>query len=754
MRHTLWKATVLIIGILLGTSSAFAQGFSGWIDITRSTTKQTEDGERTLTLETLGQNSRLSFTKPITPMISYQINLGTTLSDSDSTDSEGTTKKTYRRTVEPELDFFLRNSMYDLRAGYRREEEWSTKRLRNDGRETTEIYFSRLNITPLQLPSLSLHLEREKNFDHLSIKNIDETSTSYSGTSAYELPSRDLKARYSLTYSHVVDETPLGISTKSEKDSFNGTYNLGYSRSFRVKRVNLSADYQGYYSWNKDKQSVSQTGDVLFQRTPLGGLHGQGTVSSPEVDVLSSETSLVDGNLDIGISKINIGNQRFHNIGIWISSEKSVDRLYIYVNQNVSTDTSLTNPGNWRVFRSDFNLSGTWTEIAIQNVAVTAFDLLNDVYRYEIEFLTPQNASYFRAINLENPNVSGVKEILATEIEAYGTDRVPQTGTLSDVSEFFNQRFNIDANLRPLTKLTLSFNYSINMAEENPVSVLDSLGGIFENMISKSTNDQEEDLESNITRTYGITTTWITHRLLTTVLRFQRNDAFDNKNETDINSNIYSLSFNSAPLPTLDATLSLIRSDQYSFDVKESTNNSVLLSIGSKPFRYINMITDILYTKSESFTSDVDTSAYTISGSLDALFTRKLTGTLIYNLSWLSSSDDFSSKSKNVLATITYQAGRFINIFTNVNITDTDGDISTSEGLSIDWLPLPAIRLNLNYQHSDSEPGPSTSDSFNGTGTWYITKFLQARLTLNYTQNKEAVETESYYLSANLNCRF
>ncbi|PIW86656.1 MAG: hypothetical protein COZ94_09440, partial [Nitrospirae bacterium CG_4_8_14_3_um_filter_41_47] len=114
--------------------------------------------------------------------------------------------------------------------------------------------------------------------------------------------------------------------------------------SFWSGRVNVSAGYQGNYVRDKSQQFATETGSVVFKRTPLGGLHDRGTTLQPNVDDrLPSLGSLIDDNYNTGITEINIGTQEFHNIGIWVSSEKSVDRLYIYVNKNVTPDTNLTN---------------------------------------------------------------------------------------------------------------------------------------------------------------------------------------------------------------------------------------------------------------------------------------------------------------------------------------------------------------------------------------------------------------------------
>jgi hypothetical protein len=498
------------------------------------------------------------------------------------------------------------------------------------------------------------------------------------------------------------------------------------------------------------------------------------------VDTLVSTVTLSDNiyktpvNTSTGTINIGQNGNKFHNIGIQLfSSEKPVDTLIIYVqnvNKNITSDTILTNPGNWKVFRSDFNLPLTWTEITIQTVTESAFvDPIynpdNNVFRYEIKFSTPQNGLYFRAINMDNASIS---DILVTEIEAFGTDVIPQSGKLTGESTFFTQGLNLNASLRPINSLTFSFNYFINRADQSPKSVLDSIGGIFTNIFSKSTAGQEDKLRSNVTRNYGAGATWLTHRLLTTTLRLQRSEAFDNKNETDISSNTYSLAFSSSPLPTLDTNLSFTRTYSYSFDEKQNMSNLYLLSIGSKLYKDVNMITDLGYTQSKTYpvslqpsaadgtqpaaTSATESSTRYIRGTLDARLTPKLSGNLTYGFSWTSGSTSSSSKDGGVA--LTYRPGQFINFSGTFRISDAGGSKSTTEGVLMDWLPLPVIRLNLNYQHSRTEPESATTDSLGGYAMWYITKFLDVQLTSTYTRNVKEKKTETYTLGGNLTCRF
>jgi hypothetical protein len=589
MRNAGWKIIVFIMMILLLRSTAFTEGFSGWVSLVKNNSESFEDDEKVSETEMFNRNLYLKLNKSITPLFSYQLDLRTNLSDTGVTNSAGSTTATDRRKFEPALGLSLNNNMYDISLGLRLQEEWTSSQLKDENRETSGFFYNRFSIFPKALPSLSINIDRQKTYDYPPQRNKDLIKDTYSINSAYVLPSTDLKLRYDINYTHNVDKTPLSATEKMISDNFNTNYDLGYSGYFWGRKATYNLGYQGNYAEDRTEQFLASS-------------NTQSTVTS------------------------------------------------------------------------------------------------------------------------------------------------------------FNQGLNINANVRPQAKLGFTFNYSLDRADQNPVSLGSSMSGVISNIFTDSISGDEDDFSSNITRNYGVTTTWLTHAFLTTTLRFQRNENFDNLKEIDTDSNTYHISFNYIPLPTLDASLSLIRSDRYSFSEKNSTNNSALLSIGSRLYRDVNMITDFGYTKSRSFISDTEVSAYSINGNLDALITRELSGTMSYGYD-RTSSDSINSISKEAMATLNYQPGRFINFSGNYSISDSDGDKTISEGLLMDWLLLPAIRLNLSYNHTDSEPGPVISDTLSGYGIWYITKFADVRLSYAYTKQEETViteshKTESHNLNTNLNCRF
>ena len=177
------------------------------------------------------------------------------------------------------------------------------------------------------------------------------------------------------------------------------------------------------------------------------------------------------GNINIGLN----GNN-YQNIGIrLLSSEKSVDTLYIYV-RAPSQPPAI----EWRAYKSPN--SQVWQQIFDQSVPATIFNAVNGIYRYEINFSTPQLAVYFKAVNIQSANIN---DVLVTEIEAWGKD-VVTSGKLTEVSNFFNQGINVITNLRPSGKLNFSLNYFLNRSDQNPLSTWNSIGGVFSNIFSNS----------------------------------------------------------------------------------------------------------------------------------------------------------------------------------------------------------------------------------------------------------------------------
>ena len=772
MKTSLGKIVIIPIVIFLFCPSAFAEGPSAWLNINYLNTQTYQEGEKMQSSDSLFQNYQFSFDKRVNPVISYSLYLRANLMNDHTTGADDIETKTYMRSVEPAIDIFLHNPMYGLDIGYRRLEQWRTAHITNESRITNDFYYGRFSLTPYAFPSLYLQFERDKQYDHLSERITDVTNTRYLASSSYNIPYKSLNFNYNLTFTRNENKNPIDKTVpKITDDTFNGSYFVNFNKSFWDNNATVSANYQGNYARNQLKQFTTQTGEVSFKRAPVTGMYGLGTPIEPDVDMLSSVNTLSDEIYSVPVSTlsgtINLGmnGTEYHNVGIQLfSSERSVDTLFIYINKDVTLDTNLANPNNWRVYASNVNLTGTtWTQVSIQTVTISEYDdddPFTDIYRYEIRFSNPQNNIFFKAINM---STATVLDVFVTEIEAFGTDFISESGKITDTSTAFTQGINLNATVRPIKGLTLSLNYFINKADQNPKSFVDSIGSLFSSMVNKLSLEEDEELRSNVTRTYGATAVWLTHRLLTTTVNFQRNEAFDNKDETDFRSDIYSLGFSSSPLPTLDTNLSLVRTYTYSFDYKQSMSDLYALTINTNLYKGVNMTADIGYTKTKDFaiedesdsiapTEDTQSSSTYLRGAIDATLTPKLFANVTYSLN--KSSGDTSSTSHDGILMVSYRPGRFINLSGQFRYSDIGGIVSTSEGFLVDWLPIPVLRLNLNYFHSYTDADSVMSDTLNSYAIWYIKKFLDVQFNFRYSRADAEQETERYEFGVNLTCRF
>jgi hypothetical protein len=510
--------------------------------------------------------------------------------------------------------------------------------------------------------------------------------------------------------------------------------------------VSYSIRYQGNFSRSKTRQFTARSGSVLFNRAPKGGLHAIGSPGDENVDELSSEVLLVDEDLDSSTG-IDLSNDQFNNVGIWVSSDETVDRLYIYVNQNVTSDAALTNAANWKLYKSDFNQVGTWTEHSIAAVSVSAVNSIDNIYRYEITFVSQQTASYFKVVNMVT---SDEFDVSVTEIEAYGTDVIPDTNVLERVSTNFKQGLSFSTSVKPLSNITVSLMYSLDRRDSNPVSLSDSFVGIITNIYSDEITGEKESFSSKITRSYGISTYWAAHRLLNSSVSFSRHASFDNKKSSDISSNTYRLTLNSSPLPTLSTNFVVNRNEGFSFDEKKSISDSMFVHIGSELYKGINMVSGFGFTQSEDVSSGTDTSTRFMDGTISARIKKGLSGSVGFNINW----SDGVTKSKSMNTNIAYRPARRINFSGKFAITSADENISMSEGISMGWLPLPVLRIATNWQRKQSDPGPNTSDKISASGTWYFTNFADFRFSYRYTRAVTAHKTEKHSFNINFNCGF
>ncbi|MEJ2314181.1 MAG: hypothetical protein P8Y85_05275 [Nitrospirota bacterium] len=762
-----WFVFVIVFPLLV--SSAFA--YSGRANLTYSRGESFEEGEKISTSDRLSQNYFLGLSRVLTPMLSYRFSLSASLFD-QTTESEGLTRNIFRRSGTAGLDFTLDNPYFRLTSGYVRRENWNTARLVDESRTSRDFYYARLDVVTRDFPTLYLEYDRSTTFDHLPVAKTDTTSTKYSASSSYHYKTEALSALYTLSYTRTETDTPLALVRQFVEDSYAGAYNVRYDEDFWDRSIDLAVAYRGNLGRTESTSTVGETGLVLFKRIPRVGLHAR-DVFVRDVRELQEEPDLTNLDYETPINTINIGTEEFHNIGIEldISEEnKTVDRIFVYV--FVPVGTILKDPpalADWSAFSSETNppepIGTDWDPVNVQEVILHPPSEVTDInpdvdnpsiYLYEIVFTSPQQGvRFYKVINEVPVSQTGLQDVFVTEIEAQGEELVT-AGESTTVNDFFAQGIDLRLGLNRWKKVKIVLHYNIYRSDSNPTSFLNPVTGIFKNLFSKDLG-VEEDTRVTVRRSFGPAVIWRTLDMLTTTFRINRSEFFDSDGLTDTAANTYLVSFDATPLPTLDAHLSAIRTDSFSFGTKRSTNHSLLMTLGTKLYSEVRMTTDVGYIDSKNHETGGRANSEFIRGTIDARITEALITHATFGLEWASTEKDSekdSSSARNGTVIVTYRPARLINFSGNFRIRDTDDDTTTTEGVSVSWQPWPVIRILGSYQHKNVSPGPENIDSVTASVKWDVAKFLDVRVTATYTRALREVETESRGVTVNLNGRF
>jgi len=170
-----FRCLVLIIVLLAYCSTSYAEELSATGYLNYSTEEEFEDDEKIKETDVFNRNLYLALNKPVTRFLSYDLLFRTFWVDTTIDEANDSEEDRYIRVIEPEIGINLANPMYRLSGGYRRSETWTSDKLSDEHRLTTNFYYSRFSVFPRELPSLSLDFQRDEIFDHLSVSRTDIT---------------------------------------------------------------------------------------------------------------------------------------------------------------------------------------------------------------------------------------------------------------------------------------------------------------------------------------------------------------------------------------------------------------------------------------------------------------------------------------------------------------------------------------------------------------------------------------------------
>lgn len=741
----LWRVVIaLAVLITYPGSSARAVGIGGTADLRYNSTKQKKDGVKVSDGYTFSQNYNLNLADEITPVLSYTLNFRAN-NNKTSTTQDSTATKTYSQGAEPQIEFSLHNPFYNASAGYQRTERWSGASLADEIRKTGDYTYARFDISPRDLPTLALQWGRKRDFDYLSPTRLDTTTDTYLLNTSYNYAPFRVYYNYYLT--QTTDDAPSGNLYRTEREARTHNGRLDYGQSFFDGKLPINASYQANY--NRNITDIFSTAAVVtVERTPFLGLHKRDTASSPTPTTLTLDTqnSLIDGDKTSSITSINIGftglpntdsgSNLQHNIGMELTSTKSVKNLRIYT--NIAKTTAFSDTLTFTVYSGDTTASN-WTAITGAASPAPSTSVTEDVYFYEVSF-TPTTARFFKIVNTSE---TATANVYITEIEAYG-DETEKT----DITERFDQGLNFNTGFKVRPDLSVAFSFYLTRNDEEPSSLPEAAGNLFSTVFSKTKKGGEGISSGTTTRSWGPSVNWQPYTKLLTSLRFQRQDSWDTEGTTDSASNTYAFSLNSPLLDTLDTTFSATRSEQYSFSEKQTISNSFLFSTLAKLYDGVNMVTDLNYTTSESFQTNLTTDTLSLNGNINAILTRRISGTFTYGFSWPSPGT--ASNQQSVV--LTYRPSALLNFMASLQTADTGTARTFGQNYSIDWLPVPVLNFNLSAQETDS--GDTKNQTLTFQNRWQINKYMDFQFNYSFGRVKSSSETDTHTWGLSFTGRF
>jgi hypothetical protein len=749
------RATIILFLLLLPVN-AYAT-LSSHYSLVYSQGDFYEDGEKSSTMHTLNQTYYFALERPYTPALSYRLSLSTTFQDHENV-SNGVKSERSLKSIQPALDIYLVNPFYTLNGNFRLVETQDER----DGVQTnttSNYIYWRLDTFLGKWPSPYLEFSRS---------NTDDTTiTNYLIGTNYYYVWRQFTTNINLSFERTTTKTPGGVVESQEHTGYyNISYQTRYNKSFWKNRGNVNVSYQATFEQSQDTITFSSPGEAVLVRKALNGLHGQGTEIWPSENVtLQFMFNLVNNNKEastgIDIGDDSGGGARFHNIGVEVQATDSVDRLYIYVKPNgpmdLTGDTNLSLPANWLVYSSkDTTVTGdpvpppTWTSIPISAVNIKETDSVNNIYRYELIFNSPQGGNHFyKAVNRQNVNVTGSPpntSVFVTEIEALGTVDVSSSGEITGDSNVVVQNLVVGAGYRARPNLRLGLSYSLNRFDGNASSAFSSVSNFFSSNLIAKTGLPET---ASIQRSYGVSAAWRPLAYLGTNFQVGRSETFDGLG-VDNSTNFYSLGFVSNPIPTVNAHLTLRRSENFSDSEKTGTDHTLIFNLDTQLYKDIHMITDYQYLKHKNENTGADTTSQTLSGNIDTRITNTLFAYINYGV---SQDEDVSQtiKTKQASVNVTYRPARFFNVNSNFRVTKGDLVSSKAAAVSVNWLALPVLRVSVGYSHNSDDIADSTIDTVGGTALLNLSRRINLRVSASHSETRDDEgTTESNTITFNL----
>ena len=608
------------------------------------------------------QNYNLSFTKDLSSSMDFTGAVRYNRNSSDLNDDGS--------RINPSLTLDLRNDIFSLILGS------SFNRIKEKSEPTDDIWSYNANWMSQWdeiWPSLRFNYDESHRTDDARPSEIDMKSRQFGAGINYSW--RFLECYYDFNYTTSTDNV-RDTSTDSERHSAN--INLEESWDFWDQLVSFSAGQRCSYNYTKNEVEVGRGNEFFvqdFQARAYSGIDNH-----PDDGVLAPNLALTDGNLQVSAG-IDIANPtEIHNLGFQPESF-SVNRVRIYFTDELTL--SQQHLLNWDFYVSDDG--DEWHQSLIAPLVRYEYDPLNLLTVAVIDLPLQIERRKYGKILISTSSLPAVT-ISVSELEA-GVRRIAGSDTVTNDSTFYDSESRVSLTVRPLDNWSIDSSLLYRYFNNDPGVV-------------------STEIHASLFSDYY----WNRYFSFTVGVAENRNESDDTEDE--INRS-YSLTINSSPLDTFDATLNLTRSERYEDGTKTETSDSV------NAYFTAQLYPDVTASLSLNWNRGDESDFYWRFDS-----TMRLTERM--NL------DVYCDDGSMYGGTFNYHPSDILSFSFSVD-RDDDAQNTTANG-SVSWLTSETVRTSLNYFYEDDPQG--TEHGLHASLTWDPSPLFTVQNDVSYQTNR------------------
>lgn len=531
-----------------------------------------------------------------------------------------------------------------------------------------------------------------------------------------------------LSYSYFGQKNSDNV-THTENKSDTHSARLQTGGSFWNDRLTLGFSQQCTLSTNNTTALAGAGGEVVLKDDLISVTSGVNR--TPIYGVLSENSALHDSNFNAEALQIpQLTNFDYINIGI-IARPQTVDLVYLYTTADISF---IAKQFAFDLYVSDDGVN--WTKKATG----TVYNYNPTFKRFEVSIPRVEN-KYLKLVVTQTP----LSAVSLTEVEAYRREVV--TGGFLERFQYITYNTDFNLGFRFTNDLNLAYNLSMQDDIQHPTG----------------NNDRRYTRAGSLRWTP-------TKYFSPTLSASETKQVYDLTTSPDTLNRSYALRIASAPLPTLDISTGLTKSEDYQNNKKTSNSYNYNLYAAATLFPDLNASLDMLYNSIDTYgegqklttvyvlgstplTQSVNEawanatrtfgSRLTLTARLTPSVTADFTGD--YNKSF----DALGLTSKSATTTVSWRASDLLSLRGSLGHTWEDqATDSTFLNMMLSIAPTYKTQASVSYSYAQST---SSAQSYGLFWSWNISRFISFNLNGTYqvTDGKTP-----WYVGSQLNTRF